>query len=91
VGKTKKSRGLTVKPGVNCKDLRRWKGCFVIFKTAGGFVQNGIGKILLTTTVNFDQQRVRILAVDPLKDGWRGRGPRLLTWSTGPRWTGYKT
>jgi hypothetical protein len=37
VGKTKKSRGLTVKPGVNCKDLWRWKGCFVIFKTAGGF------------------------------------------------------
>jgi hypothetical protein len=40
-------------------------------------VQNSKGKILLTVTVNFDQRRGRILTVDLLMDGWRGRGPAV--------------
>jgi hypothetical protein len=37
----------------------------------------------------FDQRHRRILAVDPLMDGWRGRGLALWTWSTGARCTSY--
>jgi hypothetical protein len=40
VGKTKKSRGLTVKIRTKLKDLWRWKGSFVIFKIAGAYVQD---------------------------------------------------
>jgi hypothetical protein len=39
-GKTKKSRGLTVKIRTKLKDLWRWKGSFVIFKIAGAYVQD---------------------------------------------------
>jgi hypothetical protein len=41
----------------------------VILKSAGVFLQNSRG--------NFDQRHRRILAVDPLMDGWRGRGPAV--------------
>jgi hypothetical protein len=36
--KTEKLGGLNVKPELDCKDLIRWKGLFVIFETTGVFM-----------------------------------------------------
>jgi hypothetical protein len=44
VEETEKLRGFTVKPGLNCKNLWRWKGIFVNSGNWGGLFANLPGR-----------------------------------------------
>jgi hypothetical protein len=48
-----RSSGVSLrKPGPNCKDRIRWKGLFVIFETAGVFLQSGGGGTWVDRYIN---------------------------------------
>jgi hypothetical protein len=69
VGKLGRTGLKQKKHGPDRKDSYRYKGIFVIFKTAGAYLQKGKGKSLLTVMVNFDRWCGLILVVCCGSDG----------------------